>query len=48
MTILTDNYPGEITDLADSTGAIASGGPYVDAATTLVENFSAPVKDATP
>ena len=43
LTILTDNYPGEITwDLADSTGAIvASGGPYADAATTLVENFCA-------
>ena len=43
LTILTDNYPGEITwDLADSTGAIvASGGPYVDPETLLVENFCA-------
>ena len=43
LTILTDNYPGEITwDLADSTGAIvASGGPYVDPETLPVENFCA-------
>ena len=43
LTILTDNYPGEITwDLTDSTGAIiASGGPYADALTSLVENFCA-------
>lgn len=43
LTLLTDNYPGEITwDLTDSTGTIvASGGPYADAATTLVENFCA-------
>jgi len=39
INILTDNYPGETTwSLNDVTGAeVASGGPYVDAATSIQE-----------
>ena len=39
INILTDNYPGETTwSLTDVSGAtIASGGPYVDAATAIQE-----------
>lgn len=39
INILTDNYPGETTwSLTDVTGAVvASGGPYVDVATSIQE-----------